>query len=272
MTLIKSTDSMQNRNTINSKNNNAVGKTKSNEPQFSSAISGLLRTLNKFTICLNSRTIENIMYYNLSRVCFILINSYENENHDLGIGPLNDGIHIGLYYHRLHYKVFYLYNPHSDQFINYLEFFLKNTTKALTVFYSGYDSANSRIHEINFKNGQLSSNVVEKSISENYNGKSKVILITNSFNGGSVFDIHSINHFNNNKSSDIISFWVKKEKNETKKSHGIFIYYFCKIINDSPNISPKDLAEKINPSINSFNEYLKYEVSNQDLIETPLLK
>lgn len=249
---------------------------KNNTKQFDSTISGLLKTLNEFAVCLNSKTIEKMPLYNLNKVCFILINSYENENENFGIGPLNDGIHICLHYHRLRYKVFYLYNPQSTQFINYLEYFLKNTIKNLTVFYSGNDIPKSNIHEIKFPNGQLPSNIVKKSISQYCHGKAKVIFITNSFNGGSVFDINSIKISNAQQTSDIVSFWVKKDQSnhkshEVKKSHGIFIYYLCKIINDSTNISPKEIAGKINPSIESFNEYLKFDVTNTDLIEAPLI-
>lgn len=270
LTLINPTKSRKKVDT----SNNPTDKTKGDEANFDSAISGLLKTMNKFSICLNSRSIENISYFNLNKVCFILINTYENENEDLGIGPLNDGIHIALQYHRLHYKVYYLYNPKSSQFIEYLEFFLKNTSKALTVFYSGNDLPNNDVHEIIFKNEKLQSCIVKKAISQNYNGKAKVMFITNSFNGGTVFDIHSFDDVNNNL-YDIISFWVKKEKNnhmlvESKKSHGIFIYYLCKILNDSPNISPKDLAVKINPSIEKFNECIKYDVTNSNLIDAPL--
>lgn len=258
----------------NSKNNNIPNKNKI-QSQPSSSTSNLLRTFNKFTIGLNSREIHNISFYNHDKVCFILINTYENENQDLGIGPLNDGFHIGLYHHRLDYKVYYLYNPPSEKFINFFEFFLQNTTKALTVFFAGHDSANSSIHEIEFTNGKLSSNIIKKAISEKCNGKAKVLLISDSYNGGSVFDLHSISYNNNQHSNDIISFWVKKNINDTeskemKKSHGIFIYYFCKIIGDSPKISPNELVTKINPSISNFNECFKYDATNQKLADEPL--
>ena len=277
MSQLNSSSTKDKKDLINSKDNNVIEEKKLNTTKFDLTISNLLRTMNKFTICLNSKTIQNISFYNHTKVCFILINTYENENEDLGMGPLNDSIHIALYYHKLHYKVFYLYNPQSNQFINFLDYFLKNTKKALTVFYSGYGSNNSSIHEIKFPNGHLSSDVIQKSLSQNCNGKAKVTLLTNTFNGGPVFDIHSINLLNDQQSSDIISFWVKKEKNnlklnESKRSHGIFIYYFFKIISDFPNITPKELVEKVNPSIESFNEFLKYDVTNTDLIEAPLLQ
>lgn len=286
------------------KNNNFSDKKIESKPiQFESTISSLLRTMNKFTICLNSRSIENISYLNLSKVCFILINTYENEDKKFGIGPLNDGIHVALHYKRLKYKVFYLYNSKSEKFLYYLDFFLQNATKSLTVFYSGLDSfdeikfskssiddvqmkknpndddklknkvnyndnlKDDSIHDIKFTNGEiLKSNIIKKSISKNCNEKVKITFITNSLNGGSVFDIDCENEV------DIVSLWVQKknDSNDCKKSHGTFIYYLFKIINDSPNISPKNLVEKINPLIEKFNEHFKFDVTNADLVDSPL--
>lgn len=239
------------------------------------AILGLLKTMSRFGICLNNKTSSNALSNKFDKVCFMLINSYEKKNSDLGIGPINNGIHVGLYHHRLDYKVFYLYNPQSDDYIKFLNYFLQNTTESLTIFYSGLDSASCGIHEIEFVNGKLSSNIIKNVISQNCNGKAQIIFITDSYNGGSVYDIHSINHINNKQPTNAISFHVKKDgksldRNEKKRSHGIFIYYFFKIIGDNPNITPKDLVDNINPSILPFNEVLKYETTNTTISDSPL--
>ena len=266
MAFIKPTGSILRSHPINSKNNNAK--------KFNSAISGLLKTLNEFAISLNDKAIKNMPLSELDKVCFILINTYENENENFGIGPLNDAIHICLHYRRLHYRVFYLYNPRSSQFISFLEYFLKNTINNLTVFYSGYDSSNKNIHDIKFPNGHLPSKDIKKSIMQNCNGKAKITFITNSFNGGSVFDITSINNSNNQQTkNDIISFWVEKDQSNhnSKKSHGTFIYYLCKFINGSNNFSPKDLVDKINPSLSRFSEVFQCEISNEELADSQIL-
>lgn len=264
----------ENSNKCDQKNNNISDK-KSVQLPIDAAILGLLKTMARFGICLNNKPSTKILHDSLDNVCFVLINTYEKKNQDLGIGPLNDSIQIGLYHHRLGYKVYYLFNPKSDEFTNYLSFFLQNTVKSLTVFYSGLDSSMCQIHDIEFKNGQLSSNVIKNIITQKCNGKAKIIFITDSYNGGSVFDINSIIHSNDRQTTNIISFSVKKETNssdskEKKRSHGIFVYYFCKLIGDNPNITPKDLVESINPSILPFNEVLKYEVSNQSLADSPI--
>lgn len=265
----------QNGSKNNQKNNNNIIKEKKlNQELKSAAVLGLLKTLERFGTCLNNKTSYKFLSDKYEKVCLMLINSYEDQNKDLGIGPLNDSINVGLYHHKFEYKIFYLYNPQCEEYINYLKYFLQNTTENLTVFFSGLDHPCYGIHEIEFINGRLSSNVLKDTILQNYNGKAKVVFITDSFNGGSVFDIYSIKRSNNLENNKVVSFWVNKnnheESNEKKRSHGIFIYYFFKIINDNHNISPKDLVNSIRDSILPFNEVLNFDVSNSNLVDSPI--
>ena len=233
-------------------------------------INTCLKSIQKIGTCLNDKNSTSINSKHLDKVCFMLINSYENNNQDLGQGPLNNGLFIGLNHHRFGYKVFYLYNPRCEEFVKFLGFFLQNTTQSLTIFYSGPDSSKAKIHDIEFKNGPLSSKVVGEIISHNINESAKVIFITDSCNGGSVFDINSLCSFFCRKNTKVISFYVTKGENklnskEYKKSHGIFINYFCRIMCDSPEITPNLLVKQINPSIHRFDEFFKFETTSRDL-------
>ena len=87
----------------------------------------LLRSFGRIGMCLNEKSTDSIPIGDLDKVCFILINDYDNDkDYDLGVGPLNDGYLIGLKHHRFGFKVFYLYNPRSDLFTSFLGFFIKN--------------------------------------------------------------------------------------------------------------------------------------------------
>lgn len=44
------------------------------------------------------------------------------------------------------------------------------------------------------------------------------------------------------------------------------------MINDNPSITPNLLCEKMNHSLNRFNESLKYKVSKNELGECPIYK
>lgn len=223
----------------------------------------LLKSFGRIGMCLNEKQTSSIPIDNLNKVCFILINDYDEEDEKLGVGPLNDGYLVGLKHHRLGFKVFYLYNSQSDEFTTFLSFLIQNTTEALTVFYSGRDD---NTEGIEFSSSKLSKSSLNSIISKNCTGKARIMFITDSLGGGSVFDIKNC--------SNAISFSVKKtadrEPKEVKRTHGIFTYYFCKITSDCPNITPNRLVERMNPSLCRFSEEFVCEITNQELADSPI--
>lgn len=232
----------------------------------------ILESFKRIGMCVNGKSSSEINPEYLDKVCFVFINSYKKKDSYLGVGPLNDGYLVGLNHHRLGYKIFYLYNPRSDEFISFLGFFVKHTKVELTVFYSGLNTNGSK--DIKFCDGCLSREVVGDVIAQNCNRKSRVLFITDCCDGGSVFDIHAMNPDNFLPSSNLISFFVNKsckpQSTESKRSHGIFTYYFCKITSDCPNITPGRLVDRINPSLKRFNESFGCDVTEKELIDRPI--
>lgn len=232
----------------------------------------ILKAFERIGMCLNGQDFSHIPEGHLDKVCFILINSYTNRKHDLGVGPLNDGYLVALKHYRLGYKIFYLYNPNRKDFISLLSFFLMNTEMELTVFYTGRDTICTGIHGIEFIDGILTTRSICDIIAKNCNEVVRVMLISDCCSGGSVFDIQSnqqgFSHFK------IISFSVNKESapesKEGKLTHGIFTYYLCKITSQSPNISPKDLINQLNPSLQRFKEVCVYEATNKRMPKNQL--
>ena len=74
----------------------------------------MIKSFGRIGMCLNNKNSSSIPTNELNKVCLILINTYEDEDTDLGVGPLNDGYLIGLKHHRLGYTIFYLYNPKCE--------------------------------------------------------------------------------------------------------------------------------------------------------------
>ncbi|KAK8835485.1 hypothetical protein M9Y10_046128 [Tritrichomonas musculus] len=229
----------------------------------------LLKSLGRIGMCLNNKPTSSIPPGDLNKNCLILINDYYKENYELDVGPLNDGYLIGLKHHRLGFKIFFLHNPRSDEFLNILPFFLKNTTESLTVFYSGRNTNGN--HGIEFINGSVSKGSMSELIAKNCTGKPHVTFITDCIGGGSVFDIK---HDTEQCESNMISMYVNKatapDSKRSKRSHGIFTYYFSKIISDCPNITPNRLIERMEPSLKRFNEEFHVDISNAKLGETPI--
>ncbi|KAK8878549.1 hypothetical protein M9Y10_005329 [Tritrichomonas musculus] len=229
----------------------------------------LVNSLRRIGKCLNNATPADIPTQGLQKVCFILINNYAHDKHDPKIGPMNDGYLIGLNQHRLGFRIFYLHNCNSSQYSQFLQFFLKYTLQQLTVFYSGRNTATNGSPGIEFKEDSISSSDLGKLIAESYNRRCKAVFISDTTSGGSVYDIISVN-----KESNIISLSAGKstdpDSKEGRRSHGIFTYYFCKIIYENPNITPYRLAERMNPSLKRFNETFFCEVSDHNSESRPI--
>lgn len=226
----------------------------------------LIKSFGRIGMCLNDKSKETIPTEELNKVCFIIINDYDKEDKELGVGPLNDGYLISLKHHRLWYKVFYLFNARYEELSPFLSFFMDATKESLTVFYSGRDNNSQGIE---FNNGTFPKNSISKLISLNENKKVKIMFITDCLTGGSLFDIENC--------KNAIAFYVKKnenndsdDNNEIEKSHGIFTYYFCKIISENPSVTPNRLVERMNPSLSRFNESFTCEFIDSHLGDEPI--
>lgn len=233
-----------------------------------------LKSLAEIGISLNDKKVTSIPIDKLDKVCLILINSYRDRKHDLGVGPLNDGCLVGLKHYRLGYKVFYLYDPRREEFLTYFGYFLKNTEKALTVFYSGRDTIVTGIHGIEFKDGTLSNDSICDIIANNCNSEVNVMLISDCCSSGSVFDINiGIERFNS-CNLKIFSLSIDKttspESKEGKETQGLFTFYLCKYISIIPNISPNHLVELINTSVKRFKAICSCQTTTKELAESQI--
>ena len=223
----------------------------------------LIESFKRIGMCLNNKFPSELpINANIDKVCFILMNDYAGDDDKLGVGPLNDGYLIGLNHFRLDFKIFFLYNCTSNEYTSYLDYFIQHTTDKLTVFYSG--RKDPMMDGIEFNDGTIIKLETDKIISKNckYN-QTHVMFITDCPCGGSVFNI--------NGTSNVISFYTLKNKNdeseERKKMHGIITYYFCKFTSESPDITPNELADKMNSSLCRFDEIFECDMSCEDIGE-----
>lgn len=239
-------------------------------------VSNQKKLLHSFKIigkCLNECQIGEIPSEGLDKVCFILMNNHEHDKHDAKIGPLNDGYLFALIHHRLGFKVFYLHNCAVEQYLNFLQFFLKNTTESLTVYYSGQDSAQSNgSHGIEFKHESTESGKISEIIANDNNGSCKVVFVSDCACGGSVYDIQLAKSRQN--PSPMIAFSVNKSTDPNSKkgrrSHGLFTYYFIKVIYEDPDVSPQRLVERLNDFFIRFDSSVSCDTTNPGILDQPM--
>lgn len=229
-------------------------------------------SLNKIATCLNTVKIEDIPIKDLDNVCFVICNTYKKNNNTLGVGPLNDGYLIGNLSHKKGYKIFYIYDPSREDFLKYLPVFLKNTKQSLMIYYSGRCTTIFKHHKddsaIVFDDGYITGDELNTVLSKNTNKKVKIALICDCFTGGSIWNLSFDDNQYPSYPSNVISMYpiynstVPDMVKKAQKMHGIFTYYFCKLANDTCDLSPSNLSNQMNPPLERFNISVMIESTN----------
>lgn len=205
------------------------------------------------------------------RVCLILMTNIKPNKHNPQIGVLNDGYLFALYHHPLGFNV--LYHFMQGNYPKYIRFFLHNTTESLTVYYSGPGKTQSGANGVEFKDTFLTTYQLGHVISNDNNGKCKVIFVSDCTNRRSVFDISEVNKVKSNP-SPMVSISTKKsvdsDSKEGRRFHGILTYYFCKVIYDNPSIPIQRAIDRINCFIDRFGQTVCCESTNQAIINEPV--
>ena len=222
----------------------------------------IIMSFRRIGMCLNKVDIAALPRKPIKKVLFIVINS----NND--VGCCNDAYLISLIHMKLGFKIVYLYNTNLVTLIKFLGYFLEHTISAFTFYYTGHDSA-SKIrnvgHGIKFIDKScISDQELGKFIAEKSNGKEFILVLSDCDGGGSVFNMETAVKSENKSLSDIVCFKSHKSKltpDAKIRTHGLFTYYFCKLIKQFPTLSPKDMEEKLNESMARFNISFSYETS-----------
>ena len=257
------------------KKNNEFSEKKFQKIRHVSNEKKLLKSFKRIGRCLNHVSRDEMPKEGYDKVCLILMNTLEHKKHDPKIGALNDGYLFGLYHHHLGFRVFYLYNCIQGNYPKYLQFFIHNTTGTLTVLYSGPDTAEtSGVHGVEFKDTTVTAYQLGHVISRDNNGKCKVIFVTDTRSSGSVFDISEVTTIGNPCPSKMLSFSMNKSTDpntkEGRRTHGIFTYYFCKIIYDEPAVTAQRVVERINGHIGRFGQSINCEATDPSIMDDPV--
>lgn len=214
-------------------------------------------------VCLNKVDLDSLPKKPVKKVLFILINT----NND--VGCFNDAYLLSMIHLKLGFKIVYLYNTNLITFLKFLGYFLKYTINSLTFYYTGHDSA-SKIrnigHGIKFiDKSSISANELGQFIAEKSNGKTYILVLSDCKSGGSIFSMDAAVKCEHKSLSDIVSFTSHKScltPDQKIRSHGLFTYYFCKLIRQFPTISPEDMVDNLNEYTSRFRISYSYETSD----------
>lgn len=245
----------------------------------SSTKSDVVDSFRRIGMCLNKISFSTLPKANISKVCFVTICNLDETNESYGVGPLNDAYLFAFIHYKLGYKVVFLYNPDKSRFVKSLKFFTAHTTSCLALYYSGPDSY-SKISQINHGilfnyNEYITDDEISILVGQYGDAALRVFVFQDGICGGTIVNIKTARSASKGNCPDIVTFTVSKNDltpKEKRLSHGIYTYYFCKLIRQFSESSVRRMAELLNMSMKRFGVSVTPTVSGDELLERSMIQ
>ena len=224
---------------------------------------------------------------NLKKAVFICCNTYERPDYSLGVGPMNDAITVSTFMKEHGFTVYYAHNPKSSEFTKYFSHFLKNTTQYLLVYYTGHgasvedddgDEQDNLDEALVFDDNFIRDDELARLISSS--GKPsgcKVLLLNDCCHSGSIYDLQSGKYQGYEMPQNIMSLSAARDSQTAKqtsvggKDQGIFTFYFFKLLESNPKLTPAEMESKINSYIAKYEQQFTKFATTDSLLTSPIL-
>lgn len=218
----------------------------------------------------------NTLPTGLNRAVFICCNTYNKPEYSLGVGPMNDAITVATYMKNIGFTVYFAHNPSSSDFLKYLKHFFANTSQYLLVYYTGHggsikdtngDEEDGYDEALVFDDAFLvDDKLVEAIKNSGKPNNSKVILLNDCCHSGSIYDLQS----GSDLPPNVMSLSAARDSETAKqtsmegKDQGIFTFYFFKLLQDTPTLTPIQMEESINKYISKYEQkFTRYSTSGE---------
>lgn len=221
------------------------------------------------------------------KAALFVVNDYNGTKYDLGMGPDNDGYHMSKLFANFGFDCYYLRNARKASFLKYLDYFFKNTTVHLVLFYVGHgtnvkdidgDEDDGFDEALFFVDGVVVDDVLISHLIENKNPDNVLTLITDACHSGTIWDIQSGNFKGRELPGKIMSISAAADKQTAKQTvvekmeQGMFSYNFRKLIKQDPNLKPRDLKRGIKTALQKFGQTAAIATTSAELLEIPIMQ
>lgn len=221
----------------------------------------------------------------LERVCFICVNTYTSYRLNLGVIPINDAVNWAKCMARYEYQVFFLHNPHSRNFLDYLDILFKKVTKHLVFYYVGhgisfectlgYDESTYNKAMV-FDDGSISDGQLIQDLISYKNPQSVITLITDSCRAGTIWDMQS--HDLNGKTlpPNIMTISASSGTQTDRQTallseeHGVFTHNITKLLKLNPNLTPNELESKMKAILKAYKQTILIGTTSIELKDQPI--
>ncbi|EAX81754.1 Clan CD, family C14, metacaspase-like cysteine peptidase, partial [Trichomonas vaginalis G3] len=174
-----------------------------------------------------------------------------------------------------------------EQFLHYLDYFFKNTTKHLALFYVGHgtnvkdldgDEDDGFDEALFFVNGVVVDDVLIDHLIKHKNPESVLTLITDACHSGTIWDIQSGNCNGRELPAKIMSISAAADKQTAKQTvverveQGMFSYNFEKLIKQDANLKPRDLKRGIKTALQKYGQTCAIATTSAELLDIPIMQ
>ncbi|KAK8834589.1 hypothetical protein M9Y10_036388 [Tritrichomonas musculus] len=217
--------------------------------------------------------------------CYICCNSYTKPSYQLGVGPINDAITVAANHRVQGFTVYFVFNATPKVFLAHLKNFLQNTTRYLTVYYTGHGSQvadkdgnedDGKDEVMVFDSGYIVDDELCKYIKNYSTGTTHTILMSDCCHSGTIWDIPDDITEAQKLPANIISLSAAADSQTAKQatiqsdSQGVFTYNFWTLVRSNPTITADQAEEILNKSLSKFSQELVCTPTRQAMLETPL--
>ncbi|KAH0793381.1 Clan CD, family C14, metacaspase-like cysteine peptidase [Histomonas meleagridis] len=221
------------------------------------------------------------------KACFICVNTYQSYRLNLGTGPLNDAVSLAKCVKNFGFHIYFLHNPHSRNFLKYLDHFFQFTTDHLVFFYVGHgttvrdldgDEDDGNDEAFVFDDGNIVDDELIDHLINNKNPNNRITLITDACHSGSIWDIQGGDVNGRELPDKIISISAANDRQTAKQTvierqdQGVFTYNLTKTIKSNPTITPKELKTAMTKSLRKYAQTFTVATTSNELLDMPLFE
>ena len=221
----------------------------------------------------------------LKRCVYICCNTYTRPDYSLGVGPMNDALAVAGYFKQLGFDLYFAHNPTSDEFLRYLEHFVKNTKEYLVVYYTGHggsiddqngDETDGKDEALVFDdNFVVDDKLADVLASSGKPDSSVVCLFNDCCHSGTIYDLKPGLFNGNQMPTKIFSLSAACDAQTAKqtsvggKDQGIFTFYFLKLLSQDPSLTPITMEAQINQYLKKFDQTYMCSSTSPEVLNKP---
>ncbi|OHT03063.1 Clan CD, family C14, metacaspase-like cysteine peptidase [Tritrichomonas foetus] len=221
----------------------------------------------------------------LEKCCFICVNTYKSYRLNLGVGPMNDAVSWAKCMANYGFHIFFLHNPHSRNFLKYLDTFFANTSQHLVVYYVGHgtsvtdlngDEDDGKDEAFVFDDGVITDDDLIDHLLENKHQDSVLTLVTDACHSGTIWDIQAGNVHGRELPPHIMSVSAASDVQTAKQTmissqeQGVFTHNLTKILKTSPSATPTEIGQKIKAALKKYQQSFVVGTTSPELLNEPL--